>query len=99
VDLERRNEELVSRLAQLEQEVRRLRNLNEKISLSVGVTPAAAPSPGMSAMSGTRTPSGASPMTATQPLSPPPDPESHSLTSIAKQEAPAEHSDGSEGGF
>jgi hypothetical protein len=63
----------------------------------MGISPAAAPSPGTSVMSGTRTPSGASPMLGAQPLSPPPDPDSHSLTAVARQDAPGEHSDGSDG--
>jgi hypothetical protein len=93
--MERRNDELSARLNQMESEVRRLRALNEKISLSAGLPPA---SPG-SAMSGTRTPNGGSPMMKTHPLSPPPENESHSLRSVSGQDVPGEHSSGSDNGF
>lgn len=78
VSLEHSTNEMQARLAHLEQEVKRLRAINEKISLGVDTTP----SPGNTTLLDRR------------PLSPPPDgPISHSLTSIKGQEPPREESD------
>ncbi|TFK56499.1 hypothetical protein OE88DRAFT_26608 [Heliocybe sulcata] len=87
--LEQQNRELQGRVGTMEQEIRRLRVLNEKISLS-GATDT--PSPGQ-AMVGT-------PMD-TRPLSPPPDgaPPAHSLAHIGARTPPEEESDGSEKGL
>jgi hypothetical protein len=73
----------------MEAEVRRLRALNEKISLAAGLAPSAGDSP---MMSGTRTPSGLSPVMKTRPLSPP----NSTLVPITGETLPAEHSDGSD---
>ncbi|KZT27589.1 hypothetical protein NEOLEDRAFT_1060595 [Neolentinus lepideus HHB14362 ss-1] len=84
--LEKQNRELQGRVSNMEQEIRRLRSLNEKISLS-GANDT--PSPGQS-MSAT-------PMDS-RPLSPPPEsaPASHSLAHIGSRTPPGEESDGSD---
>jgi hypothetical protein len=80
VNLEHATSEMQTRLAHLEQEVKRLRVMNEKISLGVDNTP----SPGNTASLHS---------IDRRPLSPPPDgPMSHSLASIKGQEPPREDS-------
>ncbi|KAH8094613.1 hypothetical protein BXZ70DRAFT_348846 [Cristinia sonorae] len=74
--LEKTNRQLQQRLAALEQDVIRLRAINEKISLSVGA-PTNSPSPSQVNMD-------------SRPLSPPP--EGSQLTSVAGQEPPHEDS-------
>ncbi|KZT08637.1 uncharacterized protein LAESUDRAFT_648667 [Laetiporus sulphureus 93-53] len=77
VSLEKQNRQLQARLAQVEQEVQRLRALNEKISLGVANTP----SPGQVNMD-------ARPLSP-----PPEDSQqAHRLTSVAGQEPPSESS-------
>ncbi|KIM88739.1 hypothetical protein PILCRDRAFT_95401 [Piloderma croceum F 1598] len=79
-NLEQSTAEMQARLTHLEQEVKRLRAINEKISLGLENTP----SPGNTASlhSNDRI-----------PLSPPPDePMSHSLASVKGQEPPREES-------
>ncbi|EIN14408.1 hypothetical protein PUNSTDRAFT_80751 [Punctularia strigosozonata HHB-11173 SS5] len=85
VHLEKQNQQLNQRLAALDQEVQRLRALNEKISLAVDT-----PSPGQPVH----------PIDS-RPLSPPPEinPSSHSLTSVQGQNPPNEESSGSEAGY
>jgi hypothetical protein len=80
VVLEKANQEMQARIANLEQEVLRLRGLNEKISLGVDT-----PSPGQSASLHS---------IDSRPLSPPPEtgPPIHSLASVRGQEPPREDS-------
>lgn len=104
VDLERENHELQSRLTGLDEEVRRLRELNQKLSLSLGVAPATSniASPGSSGMRGTATPNGGpSPSLGASPMSPPPDvkPMVHSLTDVKGEDVPRENSSGSDDDF
>lgn len=85
--LEKTNRQLQARLLAVEQEVVRLRAINEKISLSVGGPPANSPSPSQVNMD-------------SRPLSPPP--EGQSSSSTTGQDAPVEESSPSEseeGGF
>jgi hypothetical protein len=80
INLEHSTTEMQTRLARLEQEVKRLRAINEKISLGLDSTP----SPGNTAS--------LDPMDH-RPLSPPPDgPMPHSLASVKGQEPPREQS-------
>ncbi|GBE77473.1 hypothetical protein SCP_0103480 [Sparassis crispa] len=86
VSLEKSNRQLQARLAQIEQEVQRLRSLNEKISLGVGNSPSPGQLSGMDS----------------RPLSPPPEGSQQSqLTSVAGQEPPHEESSPSpsDGGY
>ncbi|KDQ63023.1 hypothetical protein JAAARDRAFT_44071 [Jaapia argillacea MUCL 33604] len=85
VALETENRDMHARITQMESEIRRLRSLNEKISLG-GVSET--PSPGVSI----------APMDS-RPLSPPPEsgPANHSLASVGGQDPPKEESSGSEG--
>ncbi|TFY82272.1 hypothetical protein EWM64_g1735 [Hericium alpestre] len=84
VQLEKMNQQLQKRLAAVEQEVSRLRSLNEKISLAGGGTP----SPGHSVMDSrplSPPPEGSTP---------------HALTSVSGQEPPREDSPlSSDGGY
>ncbi|THH30625.1 hypothetical protein EUX98_g3553 [Antrodiella citrinella] len=86
--LEKTNRQLQTRLAALESEVVRLRQINEKISLSVGGQPDNSPSPSQVNMD-------------SRPLSPPPEGHPSQLTSVAGQEPPVEESSpsASEGGY
>lgn len=88
LDLEKDNEKLQARITELQQEMARLRAVNEKISLGSNDAEGETPSPGM--FDG-------------RPLSPPPDgpPPSHSLASVRGQRPPSEGSSpsASEGGF
>jgi hypothetical protein len=97
VDIERRNEEMQARLTALEGEVRRLRTLNEKISLAHGIAPA---SPASIAMSGSNaaTPSGSGATPPAHSTSPPGDGEfpHAALASVSGQDAPQSDSDGSD---
>lgn len=69
-----------ARLAHLEQEVKRLRAINEKISLGVDSTPSPGNTGGLHSLD-------------RRPLSPPPDgPIPHSLSSVKGQEHPREES-------
>lgn len=85
VAMEKTNRQLQARLEQLESEIRRLRSLNEKISLS-GVAENKSPSPGHM-------------NSDTRPLSPPP--EGSQLTSVGGQDPPHEDSSPSptDGGY
>jgi len=77
VALEKANHDMQARIAALEQEVLRLRGLNEKISLGVDTPP----------------PSQSLHSTDARPISPPPDgPLPHSLASVKGQEPPREDS-------
>jgi hypothetical protein len=79
VNLEHTTAEMQARLAHLEQEVKRLRAINEKISLGDNT-----PSPGNTASLHS---------IDRRPISPPPDgPMSHSLASVKGQEPPREDS-------
>lgn len=98
------NAELQAALAARDDEISRLREINQKLSLSMGVAPAAItnlPSPGSAGMRGTATPPanpspslGAGPMTPPTDNSPP-----HLLMSVSGEDAPKENSSGSEDGF
>lgn len=84
-NLEKANKEMLARIASLEQEMQRLRSINEKISLVPGNE---TPSPGTY---GNRP---LSPSRDGAPLG-------HSLASVKGQEPPSEHSSpsASEGGY
>jgi len=80
INLESSTTEMQTRLAHLEQEVKRLRAINEKISLGLDSTPSPSNTPSLNSMD-------------RRPLSPPPDgPTSHSLASVRGQEPPREES-------
>lgn len=102
VDLERRNDDMQARLSALDAEVRRLRTLNEKISLAHGVAPA---SPAASVSMSTP---GAHTATTPEGLrtmaTPPGSDEAHllkggALASVSGQETPKSDSSGSDGDF
>ena len=92
ISLDKSTRQMQARLASLENEVSRLRTLNEKISLSVGGTPEA----GMGGSSMVHA--------MDRPLSPPPEGEQgmanmqHNLVPVTG-EPPHEESSGSENGF
>lgn len=88
--LEKTTQEMQARLLVLEQEVQRLRAVNEKISLGV---PSATPSPG-SVAAVTNNGNNAMHGIDSRPLSPPPEPgmPAHSLTHVQGQEPPREDS-------
>ncbi|EMD32524.1 hypothetical protein CERSUDRAFT_58152 [Gelatoporia subvermispora B] len=79
VSLEKTNRQLQQRLAAIEQEVQRLRSLNEKISLAAGNTP----SPGSMDVARPLSP----PPEGSQQV-----PQQHQLSSVAGQEPPGEES-------
>ena len=80
VNLEHSTTEMQARLAHLEQEVKRLRAINEKISLGLDNTPSPGNTASLNSMD-------------RRPLSPPPDgPMPHSLASVKGQEPPREES-------
>lgn len=87
--LEKTTQEMQARLLVLEQEVQRLRAVNEKISLGVTSTP----SPGTVSAT-TSNGNGAMHGIDSRPLSPPPEPgmPTHSLTLVQGQEPPREDS-------
>lgn len=88
--LEKQNRELQSRVSSMEAEIRRLRVISEKLSLSGA---SETPSPGQSMAVSTPVES--------RPLSPPPEgaPPAHSLAPIGARTPPGEESDGSDKGF
>ncbi|KAL4070546.1 hypothetical protein J3A83DRAFT_4243971 [Scleroderma citrinum] len=88
--LEKTTQEMQARLLVLEQEVQRLRAVNEKISL--GVTNS--PSPGTVAAAATNNGSNAMHGMDSRPLSPPPEPgmPTHTLAHVQGQEPPREDS-------
>lgn len=77
--LEKTNRQLQARLAAVEQEVIRLRSINEKISLSVGGAPTGSQSPTQVHMD-------------SRPLSPPPEDQQSSHLTSAGQEPPLDDS-------
>jgi len=88
--LEKTTQEMQARLLVLEQEVQRLRAVNEKISLGVTNTP----SPGTVAGAATNNGGNAMHGIDSRPLSPPPEPgmPPHSLAHVQGQEPPREDS-------
>lgn len=104
VDLERENNEMQNALAAREEEINRLRELNQKLSLSLGVAPStigARDSPASSGMRGASTPpANASPSFRARPLTPPKDESPpHMLTAIGADDVTKEHSSGSDDDF